>query len=183
MKIYQVADEDAHKHTLREIWWEYLQWANREFQTHFDITFDIETILRNDMLTLGKFMPPQGRLLLTEVDGEVLGCACLKHLSGSIGEIKRMYVRPVARGKGVGRALLDALIKEASTSGYELLRLDSAKFMTEAHYLYRTQGFALIEPYEGSEGLELIEAYEGSETSSELRRSWLFMERRLDTDA
>ena len=119
------------------------------------------------MNTLDKFMPPKGRLLLGYVDDQPMGIACLKALTDSIGEVKRMYVRPEARNRGLGRALLNQLLEEARQIGYERVRLDTARFMTEAHKLYRGAGF------------REIEAYEGSEILKEFQNHWIFMEREL----
>jgi N-acetylglutamate synthase-like GNAT family acetyltransferase len=96
-------------------------------------------------------MPPKGRLLLCYAEEHLTGIACLKYLAPGIGEIKRMYVRPGNRKRGQGRALLNQLVTEATQIGYERIRLDSARFMKEAHHLYQTTGFSEIEAYEGSE--------------------------------
>jgi GNAT superfamily N-acetyltransferase len=101
------------------------------------------------------------------VEDQPRGIACLKALTNSIGEVKRMYVRPEARNRGLGRALLNQLLEEAHQIGYELVRLDSALFMREAHKLYRSAGF------------HEIEAYEGSEIPKEFQSHWIFMEWRL----
>lgn len=98
-----------------------------------------------------------------------MGIACLKPLTDSIGEIKRMYVRPQARKRGLSGALLNQLLMEARQIGYDRVRLDSARFMTEAHQLYRSTGF------------REIEAYEGNEIPKEFRKNWIFMERELPT--
>ncbi len=97
----------------------------------------------------------------------VAGIACLKKLRKDIGEIKRMYVRPGFRGKGLGRALLETLIAEAKEIGYPAVRLDSARFMKEAHALYQSAGFGEIEPYPESE------------IPPEFQKHWVFMERLL----
>jgi len=96
-----------------------------------------------------------------------MGIACLKPLTITSGEVKRMYVRPQARKRGLGRALLDKLLEEACLIGYTMVRLDSAMFMQEAHQLYRNMGF------------HEIEAYEGSEIPKEFQKNWIFMEREL----
>ena len=59
-----------------------------------------------------------------------------------------MYVRPSSRGLGVGRAILQRLIDDARALGYRTIRLDSARFMHEAHALYRRFGFVPGSPYE-----------------------------------
>ena len=62
-----------------------------------------------------------------------------------------MYVRPAFRRKGIGHALLKALVSAASELGYSRIRLDSGHFMKEAHSLYKSAGFKEIERYPGSE--------------------------------
>ena len=162
-----VANEDQHAQPIRELFWEYLQWANAKVEENFGVSFDIATMLEEDMNTLEKFMPPQGRLLLGYVEDRPMGIACLKTLTNTIGEVKRMYVRPQARNRGLGRALLNQLLEEARQIGYERVRLDSARFMAEAHQLYRMSGF------------REIEAYEGSEIPKEFQKNWIFMELEL----
>ncbi|TNY08616.1 GNAT family N-acetyltransferase, partial [Escherichia coli] len=67
------------------------------------------------------------------------------------GELKRLYVRPQARGLGLGQALVTAALQRAREAGYPRLRLDSARFMASAHALYRQHGFTDCEPYAESE--------------------------------
>ena len=64
-----------------------------------------------------------------------------------VGEIKRMYIRPEYRGKGLGKKLLMKLLDSAKTFGYLSLRLESQDFMTVAHQLYRSMGFQDTEPF------------------------------------
>jgi len=61
--------------------------------------------------------------------------------------MKRLFVRPGARGSGAGRALAERIISEARTRGYTAIRLDTIAFMTEAIKLYQSLGFQPIEPY------------------------------------
>jgi GNAT superfamily N-acetyltransferase len=161
------ADKDLHAGQIRELFWEYLQWANGKVNEEFGVNFEIEALLEEDMLHLDKFMPPAGRLLLGYAEERLAGIACLKYLSPGIGEIKRMYVRPEYRKMGLGRALIDRLLEEATQIGYEIVRLDSARFMGDAHRLYRRVGFSEIE------------AYEGSEIPVEFQGHWIFMEMEL----
>jgi len=164
------ANKEKHVQVLRELFWEYLQWANTKVEQEFGVSFDIASMLETDMHTLDKFMPPKGCLLLGYVEDQTMGIACLRALTDSIGEIKRMHVRPEARNRGLGRALLNQLLEEAGQIGYERVRLDSARFMTEAHKLYRSAGF------------HEIEAYEGSEIPQEFQNHWIFMEKLLKND-
>jgi GNAT superfamily N-acetyltransferase len=121
-------------------------------------------MLEQDMAELDKFLPPTGRLLLALQDQQYVGIGCLRKIGEDIGEIKRMYVRPSYRGTGIGRAILQGLVEQARQIGYTRIRLDSARFMKEAHAMYRSAGFTPIEPYAESE------------IPPEFRRNWIFME-------
>ena len=82
-------------------------------------------------------------------------------------EIKRMYVRPSARGQRAGARILDRLLDEARSRGARIVLLDTVRFMADAQRLYRSRGFVEREPYEESE------------IPSHLRDHWLFFERVL----
>jgi GNAT superfamily N-acetyltransferase len=88
--------------------------------------------------------PPGGAFLLGRRDGEAIACGGVKRLDARTCEIKRMYVAPAARGRGVARALLTALEDEARRLGYEVARLDTGPHQPHAERLYREAGYAEI---------------------------------------
>jgi putative acetyltransferase len=100
----------------------------------------------------GAYAPPRGRLLLARYRGvdedHTAGCIALRPLQASVCEMKRLYVRPGYRGRGLGKILVDRLIVEAREIGYERMRLDTiASAMKDAIALYRRMGFEEIAPY------------------------------------
>jgi putative acetyltransferase len=96
----------------------------------------------------GSYAPPGGRLLLMEYEGQPAGCVALHKLETGICEMKRLYVRPAFRRKGLGRVLAERIVNEARAIGYDRLRLDTVEpVMKNAVALYRWLGFREIAPY------------------------------------
>ena len=96
----------------------------------------------------GLYAPPAGELLLAKRGDHVLGCIALKPLEPPrIAEIKRLYVRPQARGQGVGKALVTAVMTAAKALGYDELKLDTLSHLKQAIALYEGCGFAPIGMY------------------------------------
>ncbi len=96
----------------------------------------------------GAYGPPSGRLLLARCADHAAGCIALRKLEAGICEMKRLYVRPGDRGRGLGRMLVERLIAEARVIGYERMRLDTIESaMKDAIALYRRMGFKEIAPY------------------------------------
>jgi ribosomal protein S18 acetylase RimI-like enzyme len=96
----------------------------------------------------GEYAPPEGRLLLATYDAAPAGCVALHKLDSSICEMKRLYVCPQFRGKGLGRGLAEHVIADARHIGYQRLRLDTVEPMMQAAVaMYRQLGFREIAPY------------------------------------
>jgi putative acetyltransferase len=96
----------------------------------------------------GDYAPPEGRLLLAECEGTLAACVALHKLAPDTCEMKRLYLRPQFRAKGLGRALAERIIAEARQIGYRRMRLDTVEpVMRDAVMLYRKLGFKEIAPY------------------------------------
>ena len=96
----------------------------------------------------GDYAPPEGRLLLAEFENQLAGCVALHKLEVEVCEMKRLYLRPQFRGKGLGRALAQHIIAEARQIGYRRMRLDTVEpVMKDAVSMYRKLGFREVAPY------------------------------------
>ncbi|MFQ4144584.1 GNAT family N-acetyltransferase [Chlorogloeopsis sp. ULAP02] len=144
-------EPNLHRFHVRELFFEYLSWTNSMAINELNFSFDVNSYLQQDMVNLYQFMPPEGRLLLGEYDRKIAGCAGLRKVNTKTAELKRVYVKPEFRRKGIARCLVEAIIQEACQIGYTKIRLDAAPFVKEAQSLYRSLGFQDISPFAESE--------------------------------
>ena len=91
--------------------------------------------------------PPGGRFLLLRLGDGIAGCVALRDLGGKVCEMKRLFVRPDFRGRGLGRKCAEEIARTAGEMGYSAMRLDTLPTMREAIALYRSMGFREIAPY------------------------------------
>ena len=101
----------------------------------------------------GPYKGPGGVILLASLNGmkggkHDVGCVALRPLDeDGVCEMKRLYVRPDARGKGIGRLMVERIIQAGQAFGYETMKLDTSEDMTEARKLYESLGFTECEKY------------------------------------
>ncbi len=97
----------------------------------------------------GKYAAPEGVILLAHnTQGDAIGCVALRPIPpAGVCEMKRLYVSPAARGLGLGRALIDAVLTEAERIGYREMKLDTLPHMHAALSLYKDAGFVSIDRY------------------------------------
>ena len=169
VNVAEIRDADLPVDTdaVTGLWLEYLNWGNDGLDANYGFRLPVQEAVERDLASIGKFLPPHGRLLLAIEHGEAIGTAALQSIGTSTAEIKRMWVAPACRRSGMGGGMLDRLITAAEATGFGSLRLDSPLFMTAAHALYRSRGFVDIAPYPES---EIPDRY---------KPHWVFMERLL----
>jgi GNAT superfamily N-acetyltransferase len=97
--------------------------------------------------TVDKLLSEGVAFFITRVDGEPVGCGGVKLFETDYGEVKRMYVRPVYRGRGLGKAMLDRLAEYALMHEVRVLRLETGIYQTEAIGLYERYGFMRRPPF------------------------------------
>jgi ribosomal protein S18 acetylase RimI-like enzyme len=90
---------------------------------------------------------PAGCVLLAGRGGEIVGCVALRRFEGNVCEMKRLYVRPAARGSNLGRLLAVSVIEHARAFGYCRMVLDTLTSLKAARSLYRSLGFRETAPY------------------------------------
>lgn len=119
----------------------------REYQAELGIDLCFQGFAAEVEGLPGDYAPPSGRLLLALRDDVAVGCVALRAVDGTRCEMKRLYLRPGARGSGLGRALVERLLSEARAEGYGEVVLDTLPSMAEAQRMYERFGFRDIPPY------------------------------------
>jgi DNA-binding MarR family transcriptional regulator/predicted GNAT family acetyltransferase len=116
----------------------------RELASRFEGGFDPP----NDLCAeISEMTPPAGVFFLARLEGESVGCGGLKRVDPTTGEIKRVWTAPAARGLGVARRIVRKLEAAAREMGLKAVRLDSNRALTEAHALYRKEGYREVERF------------------------------------
>ena len=140
MKIV-TANSGEHYEVARELF--------REYQASLGIDLCFQSFEEELAGLPGKYAPPKGTLLLAfGEDGTAAGVIAMRPINDEICEMKRLYVRPTARGQNLGRQLIERLFEEARARGYTKMRLDTLTgLMDRAIALYRSYGFYEIPAY------------------------------------
>lgn len=120
----------------------------REYEAWVGINLCFQNFEQEVAELPGRYAPPLGRLWLAFDDEELVGCIALRKIGEGVCEMKRLYLRLQARGRGIGRQLALRIVDEARGIGYERMRLDTLPGkMDGAIAIYRSLGFREIEAY------------------------------------
>ena len=138
---------------------EYGEWVADHLEQDAGITYTEADLARHHeafRAELPRLLGPRGRLLVARLDGHPVGVGALKPVDDTTAEIKRMFVRPAARGLGVARSVLVRLLQDARAEDYATVRLETLRLMTAARAIYRAFGFVEIAKFEGSEIANIV---------------------------
>lgn len=138
MTIIRRADFPADLSAVLSIW--------REYVTSPSVSLDYQDNETEFSTLPGKYAAPKGCVLLANRGSEIDGCSAFRAFSIDICEMKRLYVRPQARGSNLGSELLRRLTTEARIAGYREIRLNVLEEFTAARRLYERFGFVPAEP-------------------------------------
>lgn len=135
----------------------------REYVSSPSVSLDFQDYELEFASLPGKYSAPEGRLLLAWKEGAVVGCAALRKVDLNVCEMKRVYLRPVARGEGLGRRLIVGILAQARIAGYSRICLDVLPEFVAAQAIYESLGFLpsapiTFNPVPGTKflGLDLI---------------------------
>ena len=139
--LVRIADSSSDLAAVRELW--------REYWKFLDLPGDFQGFDEELKGLPGVYGADGGALLIAESASEnaPAGTIALRRLNQSAGEVKRLYLRPAFRGKGLGRHLLEHVIERAQGMGYEALYADTLPGMKDALSLYARMGFEIVEAY------------------------------------
>ena len=135
IRVAEASDMDA----VRELF--------REYAAGLGIDLGFQGFERELADLPGSYAQAEGAILLGSLAGATIGCVALRPLAEGYCEMKRLYLRPAARGTGLGRKLAEQIIAEARERGYTTMRLDTLGSMDPAIRLYESLGFQRTEPY------------------------------------
>jgi GNAT superfamily N-acetyltransferase len=118
-----------------------------EMRVELNDVYDSFSRLDNPALVPDELRDPSGAYLVGYEGDEAVAGGGLRRLDPGVAEIKRMFVRPSARSRGVARALLEALEHTARELGYQRVRLDTGPKQVHGLALYRSAGYEEVPPY------------------------------------
>ncbi|MCW3989819.1 MAG: GNAT family N-acetyltransferase [Candidatus Bathyarchaeota archaeon] len=147
-------DPNVHNEEFRQLDTEYLTWQINQVieKEQINIESQHEEIIQavnRHFNVLASLEPPVGILYLLGVNEEVAGMGGIRKLSDEVARIMWMYIRPIHRGRGYGKQLLNILLENGRNFGYSTFQLAPPKFGHVALSLYRSAGFKEVEDSEG----------------------------------
>jgi ribosomal protein S18 acetylase RimI-like enzyme len=168
-----VSNVTSHRSELIQLNIEYVSWAMSEIKGEYGVSAEdiigmsADEYVHSVIEKVCGDPPPTGVFYLVKVGSKLAGMGGLRYVQPGVAEIKRIYIRPEFRGMKLGEHMMERLLKDAKSFGYQRVCLESGPFMKSAHRLYERNGFRDCDIYEGVEVPEVLHS------------RWRFMERAL----
>jgi GNAT superfamily N-acetyltransferase len=121
--------------------WRHARQLIEQYAASLDLDLSFQNLQHELEHLAGEYSPPTGAFLLAADEAQYLGCVGLRQFAAGVGEIKRLYALPAARGQRIGRLLAESIVKIARQRGYARLLLDTLPSMSQAQSLYTSLGF------------------------------------------
>ena len=119
----------------------------QEYALSIGINLEFQQFEKELQIIKEMYGPPSGGIILVKSDENFMGCIGIRKISDTVGEIKRMYIKPAYQKRGLGRELLYKALELAKSCGYNTIRLDTLQDMVPAIRLYKEAGFYEIPAY------------------------------------
>lgn len=159
-------DLRIHKEAFVKLNVEFLTWIADQFRENYQLDAvsmvgqTVPEYINAHLEDLTNLKPPDGIIYVLVDGGNIAGMGALRRLRDEVGEIKRMYIRPLHRGKGYGKQMVNELLKAGREFGCSSFFLETSKFMTVAQHIYRSAGFVEREEYPESETPSILRPYQ-----------------------
>lgn len=132
----EIREERADSETARALIAELDATLNAQYPPESRHGYDVEKLLRTNVA-----------FFVVYLDGEPAACGGIELVGDDYAELKRMYVRPAFRGRGLGRLLVERLTGHAAEHGLSTVRLETGIHQAEALALYERTGFERVGPF------------------------------------
>jgi len=159
-------DLNVHKEEFIKLNVEFITWIADQLRENYQLDSvskigqTIPEYVDAHLEDLTSLKPPEGIIYLLVDGGDVAGMGAIRKLSDEIGEVKRMYIRPLYRGRGYGKQMLNKLLEVGREFGCSSFLLETSKFMTVAQHIYKSAGFVEREEYLESETPKIFRSYQ-----------------------
>ena len=159
-------DMNVHKKEFVKLNIELITWISEQLGDNYQLDTvsaigqTIPEYVDDHLKDLTSLKPPEVIIYLLMVAGDIAGMGALRKLSNEIGEIKRMYIRPLYRGRGYGKQMLNKLLEVGRKYGCSSFLLETSKFMIVAQHIYKSAGFIEREEYPESDMPTVFRQYQ-----------------------
>lgn len=154
------ADTAPDTDEISDVLTEYYAQIRERLMTVGGPPFSIETAVNDTLADIDAYLPPRGAIVfIRDSSGYLLGCGFLRMLDAERAELKRLFVRDLARGMGLGRKLIATRIEKAREMGARIILADTVRGNSSMLALYDSFGFRETPRYDGNANDPALDPY------------------------